>query len=287
MLVRSALSASYLSVRIARTHSRAPEHAPSSARLPACPSVSSLMISLSLFYNGDGAAPGMQTPEPLGWDGSAYDLTLQLNLDTDLPETEEGCQELVDNLSTIKRHLFGAPLSLCFHAVETGAPCPERIQLSLRPNEYLFIIPDKQKVMVIFALGLHDPIDVQISRVFLMEFGEARKGSAAGAPTCVYDKPDSPPKPIQDVPMDVNVGFITFNLEARHFGGAKHDNAVNLISGFRSYLYYHIKCSKSDMHTRMRRRVESLLQVLNRAKPDHLLYGDKGQKRNKAAGKLR
>ena len=33
---------------------------------------------------------------------------------------------------------------------------------------------------------------------------------------------------------------------------------------------YHIKCSKAYMHDRMRKRVDSLLQVLNRAKAEPL-----------------
>ena len=37
---------------------------------------------------------------------------------------------------------------------------------------------------------------------------------------------------------------------------------------FRNYLHYHIKASKSFLHMRMRSRVVSLLQVLNRAVPD-------------------
>lgn len=34
---------------------------------------------------------------------------------------------------------------------------------------------------------------------------------------------------------------------------------------FRTYLLYHIKASKSFLHSRMRSRVEHLLQVLKRA----------------------
>ena len=41
---------------------------------------------------------------------------------------------------------------------------------------------------------------------------------------------------------------------------------INLIQTFRNYLHYHIKCSKAYMHTRMRARVHSWLQVLNRAR---------------------
>ena len=37
---------------------------------------------------------------------------------------------------------------------------------------------------------------------------------------------------------------------------------------FRHYLHYHIKASKSYLHMRMRHKVVTLLQVLNRAVPD-------------------
>merc|ERR1712225_84897 len=43
-------------------------------------------------------------------------------------------------------------------------------------------------------------------------------------------------------------------------------NNAPAITFFRNYLHYHIKCSKAFLHTRMRLRVEELLQVLNRAK---------------------
>jgi len=43
---------------------------------------------------------------------------------------------------------------------------------------------------------------------------------------------------------------------------------INLVQNFRDYLHYHIKCSKAYMHTRMRERVSTWLQVLNRARPE-------------------
>lgn len=40
----------------------------------------------------------------------------------------------------------------------------------------------------------------------------------------------------------------------------KRTKAVHLLVGFRSYLHYHIKCSKTYLHMRMRSRVDSLLK---------------------------
>ena len=42
---------------------------------------------------------------------------------------------------------------------------------------------------------------------------------------------------------------------------------VGLCVGFRNYLHYHIKAAKTNQHMRMRRKVYSWLQILNRAVP--------------------
>lgn len=55
-----------------------------------------------------------------------------------------------------------------------------------------------------------------------------------------------------------------------HFEAKNRDRTINNIQTFRNYLMYHIKCSKAYMHDRMRKRVDSLLQVLNRARAEPL-----------------
>lgn len=53
-----------------------------------------------------------------------------------------------------------------------------------------------------------------------------------------------------------------------HITGGKREKSIDNIQTFRNYLHYHIKCSKAFMHTRMRNRVKSFLQILNRAKSE-------------------
>ena len=66
---------------------------------------------------------------------------------------------------------------------------------------------------------------------------------------------------------DTSAGFIIFSIEKRYIEGSKIDNVVTLLTGFRPYLLYHIKCTKTHLQMRMRKRVEGWLQVLNRAIP--------------------
>ncbi|RHY93676.1 hypothetical protein DYB35_011224 [Aphanomyces astaci] len=47
---------------------------------------------------------------------------------------------------------------------------------------------------------------------------------------------------------------------------AKREKACTLLQGFRNYLHYHIKASKTYLHIRMRKRVDLLLQAKDPAK---------------------
>jgi len=61
-------------------------------------------------------------------------------------------------------------------------------------------------------------------------------------------------------------GYVSFVLFAPHVSGNKKEKTIDNIQTFRNYLHYHIKCSKAFIHTRMRNRVRTFLQVLNRAR---------------------
>ena len=50
-------------------------------------------------------------------------------------------------------------------------------------------------------------------------------------------------------------GFISFGIEKRNIEGNKKDIVINLLTSFHSYLYYHIKCTKTYLQMRMRKRV--------------------------------
>jgi len=107
---------------------------------------------------------------------------------------------------------------------------------------------------------------------FLQEFVDCRR-TMSNAPSVLYQRDDressgAPPelKGVEGVYEGADQGFVSFVLFKNHLAKDRRDKTIDTITLFRNYLHYHIKCSKAYMHTRMRLRVESLLQVLNRAK---------------------
>ena len=68
-------------------------------------------------------------------------------------------------------------------------------------------------------------------------------------------------------------------LEPRHTRAAAMAKTIDLVQTFRTYLHYHIKCSKAYLHSRMRNRTAALIKVLNRARP-----GTAVKKKTRTAG---
>jgi actin related protein 2/3 complex, subunit 2 len=125
-----------------------------------------------------------------------------------------------------------------------------------------------------------------IARTFLAQFPEARRGAALStAPSCSYS-PNAAPLELRGAPAalvnNANGGYVSLVVFKRHVGGGPKqlEAAVWALSTFYGVVSYHIKCSKAYMHTRMRSRTHSLLQVLNRAKPEQ-----EGREKKLASGR--
>ena len=81
-----------------------------------------------------------------------------------------------------------------------------------------------------------------------------------------------PPTELSELSLDASantVGYVLFSFLKSGMTDASRARAVSLLSQFRVYLHYHIKASKTYLHMRMRKRVNTWLQVLNRAKPEY------------------
>jgi actin related protein 2/3 complex, subunit 2 len=105
-----------------------------------------------------------------------------------------------------------------------------------------------------------------------------RQPAIQNAPQVLYSNRE-PPLELKGSPGlkdSENIGYVTFGrlgsdflvLFPRHFQGPAAFDCISRIQLFRDYFHYHIKASKSYLHSRMRARVDSLLKVLNRAKPE-------------------
>nr|XP_009400559.1 PREDICTED: actin-related protein 2/3 complex subunit 2A isoform X2 [Musa acuminata subsp. malaccensis] len=201
-----------------------------------------------------------------------YNLTMKLNL-SKLPSDEEQRQALLVKIASVREVVLGAPLRFVLKNLATKTVAPEMDQLIAlvhRPKESFFLLPQAEKVTVVYPMRFQDSTDIVLATSFLQELIESRRTAGLNnAPSCMWSP--SPPLELKGAPaqaLTANAGFVTFVIFPRHVEGKKIDRTVWSLLTFHAYVSYHVKCSEGFMHTRMRRRVESLIQALDRAKPE-------------------
>jgi len=194
---------------------------------------------------------------------NGYDVTLQYAWN----EIAANKDKTLADISMLKAWLCASPLLQAMESAEAGQQLQGTLDVPLRDsNERMWVQQDgPDRVTCIFTVYFRDPDDMVIANVF---FGELKK-SVQGAPSVDF-KLQAPGelKNVRDLPRGQQIGYVTFVAFDRHFKGPKKDNAAFTLTTFRNYLHYHIKCSKSHMHTRMRNRTDNLLKILNRAKQE-------------------
>ncbi|EGG21722.1 actin related protein 2/3 complex [Cavenderia fasciculata] len=191
-----------------------------------------------------------------------YDITLVVDANASGDK-----EQLANKVANLKRNLMAAPFLMVFEAMEAKKPLPETITIDYRTDESFYIKPQGDNVTVIFDIHFKDADDVILSKIFLQAFVDVRK-TMTSVPSVTFSQKDPPLelKGVKGVRAGVAHGFVSITLFPLHLKRAQE--TADLIQTFRDYLHYHIKCSKGYMHTSMRNRVDSLIQVLNRAKPE-------------------
>jgi len=195
---------------------------------------------------------------------SGYDVTVQVDLSK--PPTD--LAKFVREIALMKRHALAAPFYRVFSDIEAKKPGP-LVEIPYRDDEAFYLKAETDRCIVIFSVSFKDADDVVFAKVFLQEYQDARK-TMNNAPSVIYSQKEPPLelKDAKNLRVGANNGFVSFVLFGNHL--KKKDATIDNITEFRNYLHYHIKCSKAFMHTRMRNRVRSFLQVLNRAKQEPL-----------------
>jgi len=197
---------------------------------------------------------------------NGFDVTIAADLSS---LSSQDKKSLPNKFSFLKRNLMSAPFVTVFNAITAGSAKNKSVlPVCYREDEAFYIIPEGDRCIVIFATRFKDAGDQILSTVFLKEFGQVRK-SVNNAPAVTYSQRE-PPLEIQNEPNIIrgdNIGYVSFVLFNNHIHASNQQKTIDNIQTFRNYLHYHLKCSKAYMHERMRTRVDTLLQVLNRAKP--------------------
>ena len=201
-----------------------------------------------------------------------YSLTVTVNLDQ-LPPDHQTREALVAKLSTLKRDVSGAPLWVSFKALLAGSKPPRPYYaIPYRPSETMYIVPSDDLVVVVYAISFENKVEQAIARVFLQEIVISRRQSRdlMTAPSVTYST--DPPHELKAIPglnlkpqNDANfIGYVSLAISKRIVESGRLEKVVTLTEGYRSFLMYHVQATKSQLHTRIRRRSSSWLQVLDR-----------------------
>jgi len=194
---------------------------------------------------------------------SGYNATVQVNLSSPPADVDK----VIHDVALLKRHSFAAPFYKVFADVEAKKGGGPLVELNYRDDEAIYIKPETDRAIVIFSIGFKDADDMIFAKVFLQEYADARK-TMSNAPSVTYSQKEPPLelKGVRNLKTGDSQGYVSFVLFAPHVSGNKKEKTIDNIQTFRNYLHYHIKCSKAFIHTRMRNRVRTFLQVLNRAR---------------------
>lgn len=195
------------------------------------------------------------------------DITLKLDPNTKAKD------ELIERVSLIKSNVVGAIFDIHFTGLLNDSVPQKPFKFDMRPDTTIYIVPSKDRVVVIFSLDFKENTDRVVAKVFMQEFADARRQQGlGGSPPVQWSAPPTKP-PMELAQFGItdcinNLGFISFAVLKSHVDKGKKDKAVQTFQAFRNFIQYHIKCSKAFFHSRMRSRVTSLLTLLNRAKVD-------------------
>jgi actin related protein 2/3 complex subunit 2 len=195
---------------------------------------------------------------------SGYNATLQI----DTAKVPQDKAAFARNIALFKRHAFAAPFYKVFNDIEAKKG-GNLVEIQYRDDEAVYIKPETDRSIVIFSVRFKDQDDVVFAKVFLQEYADARK-TMSNAPSVTYSQKEPPLelKGVRNLHVGAAQGFVSFVLFQPHMAAAKRERTIDNIQTFRNYLHYHLKCSKAYLHTRMRNRVRTFLQVLNRAKSE-------------------
>uniref|UniRef100_A0A6S9SAF1 Arp2/3 complex 34 kDa subunit n=1 Tax=Chrysotila carterae TaxID=13221 RepID=A0A6S9SAF1_CHRCT len=200
-----------------------------------------------------------------------YKLTLRINLD-ELPSDSQEKDAFVRRIACLKRDVLGAPLLICFKALLDG-PTPSRAVYAVpyREDETMWVIPARSPandlVVVVFSICFENPVEQAIAKAFLqeLEISKRQARDLATAPSVTYTQ--EPPYELKSLSgIDLRtaknfVGFVSLAISKRSVEGGRLEKAVTLVEGYRAYLIYHVQATKSQLHTRIRSRSHTWLQV--------------------------
>eukprot|EP01028_Stygiella_incarcerata_P011336 TRINITY_DN635_c0_g1_i1.p1 TRINITY_DN635_c0_g1~~TRINITY_DN635_c0_g1_i1.p1 ORF type:complete len:291 (-),score=77.41 TRINITY_DN635_c0_g1_i1:337-1209(-) len=186
----------------------------------------------------------------------------------------EDQEKVAMKTALIKRNVFASAFS-CLSDVYLKEKTLPPVYFPYRgSDEVVMLSAAGSSLSVVFSLRFKTKDEFALTSVFMREFADSLKGGGASKAPITSFSPSLPKEVsspeierVVSIGDEEHLGFMTFVLFERHLTGDSLQKTIDLLSTFRAYVDYHLKCLKEHLHRRMRTRVEGWIKILNRARP--------------------
>ncbi|KAL4285256.1 hypothetical protein GQ457_16G030040 [Hibiscus cannabinus] len=197
-----------------------------------------------------------------------YQLTLRLDF-SKLPHNKESLK-VITEVSSVQAVILSSQLKEMLQNVNSwdiSQGMYKPIKLIYHPREPFYVIRQPEKIVAVFPMRFKDHSDVIIATSFFQELMDVgSSGKWAKVPPCNWS-PIPPPElrgePFED--LSTNGGFVSFDISSHHVEGKRLDKTVWSLLNFYAYVKHHVKCTRGFIQRRMRSRMDSLVQVLEKS----------------------
>ncbi|XVF38518.1 hypothetical protein REPUB_Repub20aG0108900 [Reevesia pubescens] len=194
-----------------------------------------------------------------------YQITLRLDF-SKIPSGKDS-MKVITEVSSVQAVILSSQLKEMLQNVnswDASQGMYKPIKLVYHPREPFYVIRQPEKIVAVFPMRFKEHTDVIIATSFLqelMDVGSSEKW--AKAPPCSWSP--IPPAELRGEPLEdlsTNGGFVSFDISSRHVEGKRLDKTVWSLLNFYAYVKHHVKCTRGFIQRRMRKRLESLVEVL-------------------------
>jgi len=171
--------------------------------------------------------------------------------------------------SEFKVNFYGSVIKKMVSLLE-GKKETKYVKIILNNDNDLFVVPQGDKISLVYGINFQQATDKSIARVFLQEQEDTKRHVKNALEGKYYPELSKPPLEVKDICKDPKYsnGFFVLTFFLKNFNNLK--DKMGYFINMRNYIQFHIHSIKTYLHIRMNKKGRELEKRLYDAK----IYAD-------------
>ncbi|KAL3140954.1 hypothetical protein ABBQ32_005478 [Trebouxia sp. C0010 RCD-2024] len=201
----------------------------------------------------------------------SYQLVLTIQLDTLQSENPALQLQYLQSIGCIRADILCWPLRQALLQLRAGEKAqPDPFVIYSKPAQPIIVKQTSEECVCVFPIYVSEGSSKAYTNAFVQGFAETRRLGAGGdAPQCSFTSGPAPvpvPQDVRDLVRQASGGFVSIVLLPRHVIDTTLDELTWTLLTLQDHVHYHVKCFKALIHSRMRKRMQSMILELGQAK---------------------